>query len=180
MGKTPATPHPLWIAVHTKPQAEALAEYHLRRQGYRVLAPWYSVEVIRNRRLGLERRPWFPRYAFVGLDRGHAIAPINSTVGVSTVLHCGDEPLSIPWELVRELIGHLDFDQRIRPPEAEPPPPSPEIGATYRLAGTAFVDKLAVIASEVDQSGKLGVLIGGLRASVEIGAIGARVDSDAG
>lgn len=168
-----------WLAVHTRPQAEALAEYHLRRQGYRVLAPWYSVEIIRNRRLGRERRPWFPRYAFVGLDRGHAIAPINSTVGVSTVLYCGEEPLTIPAPLIEAMVSRLDFDQRVSPPASPPPPASPEIGATYRVAGTAFVDHLATIASGVDSSGRLDVLIGALRVSLSVSAIGERVDSPA-
>lgn len=174
MGKKLATPQQNWFAVHTKPQAEALAEYHLRRQGYRVLAPWYSIEVIRNRRLGLERRPWFPRYLLVGLDVGHSLAPINATVGVSTILHCGDEPLRIPRQIVESLVGQLDFDQRIVLP-AEPSEPAPEIGATYRVVGTAFVDQLATIAGRLDQTSKLQVLIGALRVSLSADALGERV-----
>ena len=163
-----------WLAVHTKPQTEALAEYHLRRQGYRVVAPWYSVEVIRNRRLGRERRPWFPRYLFVGLDRDHAVAPINSTIGVSTVLYCGEEPIKVPRQIIDELLGRLDFDQRIVLP-SEPEKPVPPIGATYRMVGTAFVDQLATIASGIDKSGKLQVLIGALRISLSAEVLGERV-----
>lgn len=165
-----------WHVAHTKPAAEWLAEAHLRAQGYRVLAPWYVAEVVRNRRLVVVRRPWFSRYVFVGLGPRQAIAPVNSTRGVSTVITIGEKPIEIPPLVMRELIDSVEFDQMVRTRET---PDAPiEVGATHWITAGAFVDRLAKIADTVDEAGRLKVLIGQLRVSLPKSAIGAKVDSN--
>lgn len=163
-----------WHAVHTKAGSEALAEFHLRRQGYRVFAPWYPVEVIRNRRYGMERRSRFSRYVFVGLERGQAHEPINSTIGVSKLLTISDHaPLTIPWPAMALIMGEAEFDGVIWPEETAGE--TFERGEKRRVTSGPFLDRLAVIADTVDKSGHVAVLIGHLRASMPASSLGVLV-----
>lgn len=160
-----------WHAVHTRPSAEGLAEYHLRRQGYRVFAPWYPVEVIRNRRLVMERRPQFNRYVFIGVGPRQSLAPVNATVGVSTVIYSGDRPLVIPWLVMREMIEAVEFDGLWRDQPADESP-SVEIGERRPVLDGAFVDRLAEIAGRVDDSGHVATFIGSLKVSLPVSSLG--------
>lgn len=165
-----------WHAVHTNAGSEALAEYHLRRQGYRVFAPWFPVEIIRNRRLGMERRPRFSRYVFVGLVRGQPHEPINATVGVSKLLTVAErEPLTIPWPAMAVIMGEAEFDGVIWPEETAGDTFEP--GDVRRVTAGPFLDRLATVAEAVDKSGHVTVLIGHLRASMPPSALGALVQA---
>jgi transcriptional antiterminator RfaH len=56
-----------WLLAYTKPRQEALAEEHLRRQGYEVLCPQLRVQKLRRRKWTWVEEPLFPRYLFVGV-----------------------------------------------------------------------------------------------------------------
>lgn len=160
-----------WHAVHTKAGSEALAEFHLRRQGYRVFAPWYPVEVIRNRRLGMERRFTFGRYMFVGLARGQAPAPIDSTIGIDRVLRMGEQvALTVPWPVMQVIIEEAEFDGVIWPEDTAGQ--TFEAGEVRRVTGGPFLDRLATVARGVDSNGHVAVLIGHLRASMPATQLG--------
>ena len=109
-----------WYAVHTKPQGEFPAATHLRRQGYGVYLPVERVWVRHARKRQLVRRPLFPRYMFVAVDRGaKPWRPIQSTVGVEGLVRCGDEPVPVRAEVIaalqaREQMGDFDQDSTMR------------------------------------------------------------------
>ena len=73
-----------WFAVVTKPRSEALAEEHLRRQGYECLLPRVR-RVIRNA-AGLKSRieSLFPNYLFLCADTElDSLAPVRSALNAS-------------------------------------------------------------------------------------------------
>lgn len=160
-----------WHAVQTKPSSEALAEFHLRRQGYRVIAPWHPEETIRNRRAIVVRRFTFGRYMFVGLGHGQAHSPINSTIGVDRLLTVSEQsPLVIPFPVIKVILDEAEFDGLIWPRETAGQ--TFEVGEERRVTAGPFIDRLATVAGTVDNAGHVAVLIGHLRASMPAYALG--------
>lgn len=86
-----------WHVVNCKPRQEAVAEEHLKRQGFEVYLPRMGT---RQRRNGLWResvQALFPRYLFVRVDRFHQnVAPIRSTRGAVGLVRFGGEPAVVP------------------------------------------------------------------------------------
>lgn len=82
-----------WYVVHTKARQEQPACDNLARQGYNVYFP--RIKVIRRVRGQQEAvlEPLFPRYVFLQpLSAAQSLAPVRSTVGVTTVVRFGQEP----------------------------------------------------------------------------------------
>lgn len=93
-----------WYAVYTRARAEALAQEHLRRQGYEVYLPRHMKRRRHARRTDFVLAPLFPRYLFVAIDRlQQRWSPIISTVGVCDLVRRGDLPAQLPKGLVEEL-----------------------------------------------------------------------------
>ncbi len=92
-----------WYAVHTKPQKEGLVHMLLGLQGFETLYLHYPWTIRHARRVKHIMRSYFPRYIFVEVGPGQAMADINNTIGVSTVVYMGDEPLEIPEPVIAEL-----------------------------------------------------------------------------
>ncbi len=93
-----------WLAVYTRPRAEAMAEAHLRRQDYEVYVPRHVKRRRHARRTDFVLAPLFPRYLFVAIDRLHQRwRPILSTAGVCDMVRQGEWPAEVPAELVAEL-----------------------------------------------------------------------------
>lgn len=109
-----------WFAVYTRPRAEAMAQEHLRHQGYEVYLPRHVKRRRHARRTDFVLAPLFPRYLFVAFDRLHQRwRPILSTVGVCDLVRQGERPAEIPAELVEELRlrerhGAFDHPAQIR------------------------------------------------------------------
>lgn len=106
---------PKWFAVHTKPQMEADADVHLRRQGYWTFYPHIRQKVRRGprRRLIEVTRPLFARYLFVAFRgrSGESVHAVNETIGVSTVVYTpGRDPFEIPHPVMDELMERADTD----------------------------------------------------------------------
>lgn len=84
-----------WYVAHTKAHQEQVACENLIRQGYAVYLPRLKI-LKRNRRQRcqvLQFEPLFPRYLFFRpRASGHSIAPVRSTLGVSTVVRFGQAP----------------------------------------------------------------------------------------
>ena len=91
-----------WYVVHTKPRHEQTASDNLLRQGYEVYLPHIKViKRVRGRQQALHE-PLFPRYLF--LQPGNAalsIAPVRSTLGVSTIVRFGQVPALMRAETVQ-------------------------------------------------------------------------------
>ncbi|MFT7287896.1 MAG: transcriptional antiterminator RfaH [Halieaceae bacterium] len=93
-----------WLVVHTKPRCEEQAAQQLTGQGYAVFLPR-----IRERKRRQNRWQWitaalFPRYLFVDVPLGEqTVAPIRSTVGVSSLVRFGQVLASMPENVVEFL-----------------------------------------------------------------------------
>ncbi len=93
-----------WFAVYTRPRAEAMAQEHLRNQGYEVYLPRHVKRRSHARRTDFVLAPLFPRYLFVAIDKLHQRwRPILSTVGVCDMVRQGERPAEVPAKLVEEL-----------------------------------------------------------------------------
>lgn len=116
-----------WFAVLTKSRSEAIAQEHLRRQGYDCLFPRLS-RVLRTAR-GIERRieSLFPRYVFLRADPGeHSLAPVRSTRGVAGLVRFAGEPARVPdsvIERIRQRMGQDDGCVHLSAPEYAPGQP---------------------------------------------------------
>lgn len=93
-----------WYVVQSKPKAEREACEQLRRQGYVVELP----ALIRP------RKRWealFPRYMFLQAgDAAQSIAPVRYTLGVSQLVRFGNQPATVPYEIVQasmHMAAHL-------------------------------------------------------------------------
>ena len=93
----------IWHAVMTKPRKEGLANDLLQYQGYETLYLHYPDTVKHARRTRKVLKPYFPRYVFAGMSNGLTVHGINRTIGVSTVVYLGDDPLEIPGPVMEEL-----------------------------------------------------------------------------
>lgn len=98
-----------WLVAQTRPQAEAKAEDHLKRQGFAVYLPRYLRIRRHARRREVVARPLFPRYLFVGIDPVRSLwRSIRSTVGVSHLVAFGDKPVVVPPRILDEIRARED------------------------------------------------------------------------
>ncbi len=93
----------IWYAVHTNARKEGLANKLLKHQGFETLYLHYSGVVKHARKVRKVEKPYFPRYIFAGVSNGLSVYNINKTIGVSTVVYLGDNPLEIPGSVIEEL-----------------------------------------------------------------------------
>jgi transcriptional antiterminator RfaH len=99
-----------WYVVHTKVRQEQTACANLVRQGYSVYLPQIKrLKRIRGRQQA-QMEPLFPRYLFLQpKSNSHSIAPVRSTLGVSTFVRFGQEPAVIRPETLSSI---ADFESR--------------------------------------------------------------------
>lgn len=82
-----------WYVVHTKVRQEQTACDNLARQGYGVYLPRIKLLKRIRGRQQVQQEPLFPRYLFVQAgSTAHSIAPVRSTLGVTTLVRFGQEP----------------------------------------------------------------------------------------
>lgn len=160
-----------WYAVYTRPKSEARALANLLHQGYQAYLPCCRVWVSHARRRQMVRRPLFPRYLFVGLDRAMMPwRPIGSTFGVAGLVQAGGEPAAVPEEIIgalrhREASGAFD---RLSPCQSLRP------GDLVRVTEGAFADMVGWLVElrEQDRVVVLLDLLGrAVRAQVGTGAV---------
>jgi transcriptional antiterminator RfaH len=98
-----------WYVVHTQPQAEARALWHLENQSFDCFLP-RVVELKRHARQAKPVLvPLFPRYLFVRFDLDMARwRAINGTRGVVSLLANGPHPLPVPQGVVETLLSKCD------------------------------------------------------------------------
>jgi transcriptional antiterminator RfaH len=103
------SPSERWYLVHTRPQNERRAEFHLRAQGFRTYYPQIEKTIRHARQLLTVRAPLFARYVFVVLDleRDRWLS-VRSTIGVSRLVTQDGRPLPVPCGVVETLIGQSD------------------------------------------------------------------------
>ena len=104
-----------WLLAYTKPRQEALAEEHLRRQGFEVLCPQLRVQKLRRRKWTWVEEPLFPRYLFVGATDEQSWAPVRSTVGVTSLVRFGGQVVEVPLKLIEGLRNAAEEPRSARP-----------------------------------------------------------------
>lgn len=98
-----------WYVVHTKPRGETLAEVNLQRQAFETYLPWYK-RVAKHRGTWKEIvEPLFPRYLFLRIDpTQQTVAPIRSTLGVTTLVTFGHRLMPVPDAVIDTLRENAD------------------------------------------------------------------------
>ena len=99
-----------WYVVHTKVRQEQTACDNLVRQGYTVYLPRIKIlKRIRGQQRA-QQEPLFPRYLFLQPGKAaHSIAPVRSTLGVTTIVRFGQEPAVMRAETIKSI---HDFEAR--------------------------------------------------------------------
>ncbi|MBV9522197.1 MAG: transcriptional activator RfaH [Alphaproteobacteria bacterium] len=98
-----------WYAVHTQPNAEAKASFHLRNQGFVTYLPCYLKRVRHARQVRERARPLFPRYLFLAMDIAAARwRSIRSTIGVVELVSQGEAPSRVPDRVIAEIRARED------------------------------------------------------------------------
>ena len=171
----------------TKARKEQLANQHLRRQGYETFFPHYKHWTTPKKTKPREViKPYLTRYIFVGMDRraGHSFYNINSTIGVSTVVYCGYQALSIPPSIIQELKERANNEGEVYLGKKPEPPFPGKVGDKIKLAEHSPLFGLIAELRGVDKSGKLVVkleqMLGAEReiliSRTDVGAIISRED----
>lgn len=153
-----------WYAVYTKARAEWLVHKGLREQGYETLYLHRRATVSHARRKIGVLRPYFPRYVFVAVGPRQSVYAVNTTIGVSTVVYAGLDPLEIPAEVIAELRARGDENGLVeeRGPEARK---RLKRGQQVRIAGGPFEGLLALVA--LDSGNAIRVWLDGFGGKVE-------------
>ena len=134
----------VWIAVATRPNAEGQAVQNLKRQGYECYCPYTHVSRRHAGRSETVRRPFFPGYLFVRLDRSRdQWRPIMYSRGVRAIVRFGEQLGVIPGEVVEALIAREESGGLKPPPAFE----RLEVGQRVGLQGTLFDDFVCTVMS---------------------------------
>jgi len=98
-----------WYLIQTKPKQEDRAVVNLELQGINAFCPKVFVEkIIRGKRKVL-KEVLFPNYLFVQFDHDNVSAlSINYTRGVNRIISFGNQPSTVPDELIAQLKKRVD------------------------------------------------------------------------
>ncbi len=93
-----------WLAVHTKPRQESIAEKNLQQQELEVYCPKILIEKRKRGKIVKVVEALFPRYLFVRFEQGRdSTAAINYTRGVAQIVRFGTELAIVPDDIIRLL-----------------------------------------------------------------------------
>ncbi len=151
-----------WAVVNTHANREHQALENLARQEFRAYCP-----VIRRRRTHARRvsdvlRPLFPGYLFVQVNpEADRWRPMLSTLGVRSVLRCGDRLSFIDDGFIKSLQAREIEGVITRPSSPY------EVGQEVRLSGGAFDGMVATIIA-MDERDRLTVLMDLLNRPVKV------------
>lgn len=98
-----------WYLIQTKPKQEDRAVVNLELQGVNAFCPKVFVEkIIRGKRKVL-KEVLFTNYLFVQFDHDNVSAlSINYTRGVNRIISFGNQPSTVPDELIAQLKKRVD------------------------------------------------------------------------
>ncbi len=142
-----------WAAVNTQPHREQVAHANLERQGFVTYCP-----VVRRRRSHARRvdevlRPLFPGYLFVSVSLERDFwRPILSTLGVRTLVRCGDQPSPVDARFIAALKAREIDGAIVRPPVPY------QVGQQVRVVAGAF-DGIVATILDLAEKDRLTVLL---------------------
>jgi transcriptional antiterminator RfaH len=150
-----------WVVINTLPHKEALALENLGRQGFSTYCPMIQKRVKHARYDSEVRRPLFPSYLFVHVDRDvQRWRPILSTVGVRTVVRCGHR-LSFLEDGFVDALKSREIDGRILRSA------NYKLGQQVQIEGGAF-DGLVATIVEMNEKDRLILLMDMLNRRVKV------------
>lgn len=143
-----------WFVAQLKPNAAALAERNLARQGYTTFMPLIEREEGRPNRFQRRLKPLFPGYLFVCFDPlAGAWRSVSNTRGIARLVSFGGSvPRPVSRELLHHIRSHTDDEGIFRTQSALAPG-----DAVVVLAGP-FRDLLARV-HQLDDDGRAWVLL---------------------
>lgn len=145
-----------WYVLRAKPKKEKSASALLASEGIEVYVPWLTTRVRRDRPPRID--PLFPGYFFGRLDARLAeVSLANRTAGVLYVLGNGDEPLSVPDDLI------LAIQRRLGKGSCLPELPKFHQGDQVVITNGPFEGFEAVFDAYLSPTGRVRVLIQTLR-----------------
>jgi transcriptional antiterminator RfaH len=157
-----------WYVVQTHVNAETKAAANLDRQGFAVYLPRYMTRRSHARKVEMVARALFPRYLFVAIDLAtQRWRAIQSTLGVSHLVCCSDQPASVEAGVISALKarecegGFIKLGRR----SAFSP------GDKVRIVEGVFIDNLALVEGVSDHE-RVAVLLDllGRKVRVLVGA----------
>lgn len=166
------TPEPAaWVVVNTQPHREHIAVDQLGRQNFDVYCPRIRKRIRHARKTQEILRPLFPGYVFVRVNSNlDCWRPILSTVGVRTLVRCGDRPSLLDSRFVDALKAREIDGAVVRPA-------SPfRIGQQVRIAGGPF-DGIVASILEMEEKDRLVLLLDFLNRPMKARVAAARVVS---
>jgi transcriptional antiterminator RfaH len=157
-----------WYAAQLKPNAGAIAERNLRRQGFELFVPQEQCAVRGASAFRTVRRPLFPGYVFVraGADMAvpsAALRAVNGTQGVVRLVSFGASPAPLPPGFVEALIERYDAGGRMAPPQML------REGDRVRMASAPFVDMIGSI-EKISAERRVWILLDLLGTKVRLSA----------
>lgn len=151
-----------WAVLNTHPHREHIAIKNLQRQEFHAYCPMVRRQRRHSRRVTEVLRPLFPGYLFTQIAPDmQRWRPMLSTLGVRTVVRCGDRLSLIDDAFIRSL-----KDREVDGSVARPVSPY-HVGQEVRLAGGAF-DGLVATIIEMDEQDRLTVLMDLLNRPVKV------------
>ena len=157
-------PNAVWIAVATQRNAEYRVIQQLERQGYECYCPCTSARRRHRRCNDSAKRPFFPGYVFVRLDRTRdQWRPIMYSRGVRTVVRFGERLGVVPSSVVESLIARERQGGLMPPPAAE----RLGVGQHISLSGTLFDDFVGTVQS-IDAKDRICVLLELMQRTVKL------------
>lgn len=101
----------VWLLAQIKPNADAIAQRNLERQGFATFRPLERRTILRGGKFVTKTSPFFPGYVFVNYSVERAPwSVINSTYGVVRLVKFSERPAHVPARLVEELLKACDRD----------------------------------------------------------------------
>lgn len=131
-----------WYVVHTKPNEEARAAYHLSRQNFSVYLPRYAKIRRHARKIDRVVRPLFPGYLFIALDLARdRWRSVRSTLGVVNLVMSGELPVPLPCEALDAIRAREDARGLVSPSLS----PALAVGSRIKLLDGIFAEHGGVL-----------------------------------
>lgn len=105
-----------WFLAQLKPNCASIAEKNLRQQGFETFLPLEEQTRQHKGKFVTTSRPLFPGYIFVAFDITHGLwRAVKSTYGITRLVSFGQQPATVPPDLVAQLILSCDGNGKLLP-----------------------------------------------------------------
>ena len=149
-----------WFVVFSKPRREEFAQYHLRTKGLETFFPRLMLPKISRKTKQIV--PLFPNYLFVRMNLIQDYNHVRWAPGVKHLVNFGGRPVPLDDKVARDLIEQSDNDGIIAAHS------NLKVGQEVQLRGGPFDGVLGIIQKTADAHGRVQLLMGLRRISVQV------------